>query len=66
MMTVFALADGPSWLEHEKYVPSNRFTTAMRLLAQIILQNVWPIDHYTSLIHRKKKKKKGIHKNLPF
>ncbi|GLT53871.1 hypothetical protein SLA2020_271100 [Shorea laevis] len=49
MMTKFASADGPVWNEHENFVPLARFTPAMRLLARIILQNLWPRNGHTKM-----------------
>lgn len=65
MQAMFAPQAGLFWLEHEKVVPLGRFSPAMQLLARIVLQNVWPINHHTEIGFEKARFMFGIVDGIP-
>jgi hypothetical protein len=65
MQTMFAPQTGLFWLEHEKFVPLGRFSPAMRLLARIVLQNVWPINRHSEIGFERARFMFGIVDGIP-
>jgi hypothetical protein len=49
MMKVFAYEDGIPWHDDEKNVALSHMTPAMKLLARIVLQNLWPINQHVGM-----------------
>jgi hypothetical protein len=49
LMGLFGLEDGRAWLEQDKVVMLGDTTLVMRLLARIVLQNLWPINHHSDM-----------------
>lgn len=49
MMKVFASEDGLPWHDYEKNVALAHMTPGMKLLARIVLQNLWPSNHQTEM-----------------